>query len=38
MGMHLLGYENGIVGKLGRNAFLMILKVNYLAYAETNAS
>jgi hypothetical protein len=35
MGMHWLGYDIGIVGKFGRNAFVVNVKVNCLAYVET---
>jgi hypothetical protein len=31
MGMHYLGYDIGINGKVGRNVFVVTVKVNYLA-------
>jgi hypothetical protein len=37
MGMHLLQYDIGIVGKVGKNAFVATEQVNYLEYAETNS-
>jgi hypothetical protein len=34
MGMHWPGYDIGILGKVGRNTFVVTVKVNYLAYVE----
>jgi hypothetical protein len=36
MGMHSLRYDIGIVGKVGRNTFVVVVWVNYLPYAETD--
>jgi hypothetical protein len=37
MGMHWLGYDIGIVAKVGKNTFYFVAEqVNYLAYVETN--
>jgi hypothetical protein len=36
MGMHWLGYDIGIVGKVRKNTFVETVWVNYLAYVETN--
>jgi hypothetical protein len=36
MGMHRLGYDIGIVGKVGKNIFVMTEQVIYLTYVETN--
>jgi hypothetical protein len=37
MRMHWLRYDIGIIGKVGRNTFLVTVKVNYLDYVETTA-
>jgi hypothetical protein len=37
MGMHWLGYNIGIIGKVGRNTYVVTVQVNYPAYVETNA-
>jgi hypothetical protein len=34
MGMHWLKYDIGIVGKVGKNTFVVTVKVNCLAYVE----
>jgi hypothetical protein len=36
MGMDWLGYNIGIVWKIGKNASVAIVQVNYLAYVEMN--
>jgi hypothetical protein len=35
MGMHWLGYDTGIVGKAGKNSFVVTVWINYFAYVET---
>jgi hypothetical protein len=34
MGMHWLGYDNGIVGKVAKNTFVVAEQLNYLVYIE----
>jgi hypothetical protein len=34
--MHWLGYDIGIVEKVGRNTFVVTAQVNYLAYVQRN--
>jgi hypothetical protein len=36
MGIHWLGYDNGIVRKVERNTFVATVQVNYVAYIETD--
>jgi hypothetical protein len=38
MGMHWLGYDIGIVGKVGRNTFVVTVKVNCLAHVEATTA
>jgi hypothetical protein len=38
MGVHWLGYDVEIIWKVGRNTFVVAVKVNYLAYVETNTA
>lgn len=35
MGIHWLGYDVGLVGKVVRKAFVVTVKVNYMVYVET---
>jgi hypothetical protein len=32
--MHWLGYDTGIVGKVGRSTFVVTVQVSYLSYVE----
>jgi hypothetical protein len=36
MRMHWFGNDIEIVAKVGRNSFVVTVKVNFLAYVETN--
>jgi hypothetical protein len=38
MGVHWLRYDIGIAGKVGRNTFVVTVRVNYMEYVETNTS